>query len=716
MKSKVNEEEYIEEYLKDIPDSKLGTMFGISDRTAERISSKLRSQGKVPNRKDLVLDLPTERLKQQNKDLSRVDRKTLREYLRVENSVIEYHKELIKVLNKHKLPKTTKKTKITISKGVGIFHLTDLHFNELVDLEFNKYDFNIAAKRLKKLVNRAKIYFKANKIRKVLIAMTGDLINSDRRLDELLSEATNRSNATFLAVSLLKQVILDLNQDYEISLVNVVGNESRVQENLGWTEILASDNYDNTIYNFLKYIFIDSDINFITGNSIEQVVEVNNQNVLFVHGNQFKSKLEQTTQKIKGKYSARDTKISFVISGHLHCLDENVEVLTKEKGFVKLKNMTTKETVYSYKKGYIVENKPKEVILGNYTGKWYKFHNRFTKQEMTEKHHVYSRNDEYMTIKDFIIEEDMNNLICSSNPLKKETKEIYSDDFLRLLIATCADGSYEHKSVRFHFKKTKKIFRLKKIVKKLGFELEWGVADKRGAIKTKRFPKELSKKLFIASPNKKLPFWLIDLNSRQRKIVVEEIRYWDGGFVGRNGCGINSYQFSSAKPVEIDIIQHLLLLEGVFGRRLPNRQSTITYNDRIEWKHGTKTCMFKPNISYIKNKKVGCLETNTHNFIIRTKEGNIEVTGNSCRLGETYARGGSLVGANGYSDSALQLESRASQNVHIFYGKESWDSIKIDLQNVDGVIGYPIQKELEAYNAKSVSKAKKKTIISKIAI
>lgn len=406
MKSKVNEEEYIEAYLKDIPDSELGPMFGVSGRTAERISAKLRTKGQVPNRKELILDLPRERTKQQNRDLGRIDRKTLREYLRVENAVIEYHKKLIKVLDKHTLPKTIKYSKSKISKGVGIFHLTDLHFNELVDLEFNKYDFNVAAKRLKKFVDRAKMYFKANQVNNILIAMTGDLLNSDRRLDELLSEATNRSKATFLGVSLLEQVILDLAQDFKISIVNVVGNESRVQQDLGWTDILASDNYDFTIYNVLKFIFRKTPIKFIEGNPVEQVVEVNNQKVLFVHGNQLKSKMEQATQKIKGKYSARGVNISFIVSGHLH----------------------------------------------------------------------------------------------------------------------------------------------------------------------------------------------------------------------------------------------------------------------------------------------------------------------SCRLGEVYARGSSLVGANGYSDSALQLEGRSSQNIHIFYGKENWDSIKVDLQNTEGVEGYKIKKELEAYNAKSVNKAKKKTIISKIVI
>jgi hypothetical protein len=39
--------------------------------------------------------------------------------------------------------------------------------------------------------------------RKVVVACLGDFLNSDRRLDELLSNATNRSKATLLAVDIL---------------------------------------------------------------------------------------------------------------------------------------------------------------------------------------------------------------------------------------------------------------------------------------------------------------------------------------------------------------------------------------------------------------------------------------------------------------------------------------------------------------------------------
>ncbi len=151
---------------------------------------------------------------QKIQDKRRIETKSFRDHVRLENAVAEYNKKLIEILKKHEIPQLkksktykSKSLKICLSKNVGIFHLTDLHFNELIDLEHNKYDFTIAAKRLKKFVNKAKDYFKVNNVKKILIACTADFINSDRRIDELLSQSTNRSKATFLALVLLRQVI-----------------------------------------------------------------------------------------------------------------------------------------------------------------------------------------------------------------------------------------------------------------------------------------------------------------------------------------------------------------------------------------------------------------------------------------------------------------------------------------------------------------------------
>ena len=85
----------------------------------------------------------------------------------------------------------------------------------------------------------------------------------------------------------------------------------------------------------------------------------------------------------------------------------------------------------------------------------------------------------------------------------------------------------------------------------------------------------------------------------------------------------------------------------------------------------------------------------------------------SARIGDTYGRSSSLVGANAYSEKALNLESRASQNVYVFYKNGNRDGLKIDLQHYDDK-GYEITKELEAYNAKSVSKLSQGKVIFQV--
>jgi len=168
-------------------------------------------------------------------------------------------------------------------------------------------------------VNKAKLYFKANNITNVLLVQSGDLLNSDRRLDELLSMATNRAKATFLAVDIFQQVILDLNKDFNVSVCSVTGNESRVKKDWGWSKLLASDNYDYTIFQILKYIFRDSAINFIDGDPTELVVEVAGQNLLVLHGNgSIKKGIDTSITQIMGRYKARGIDVDYVIFGHIH--------------------------------------------------------------------------------------------------------------------------------------------------------------------------------------------------------------------------------------------------------------------------------------------------------------------------------------------------------------------------------------------------------------
>ena len=254
--------------------------------------------------------------KQRAQDLNRIANKSFREYAREENALVEYNKELIKVLKENSLD--VKLTKHKRKKGsVVLVQIADTHFNELVDMESNQYDFKIASKRLQKFAYYVKEYAKLHKATSFLIGITGDLINSDRRLDEKLSMATNRAKSTFLGVHLLKHFILDLQVFADVKVCCVTGNESRVNQELGWVDLVASDNYDFTIFEMLRLLL--PQIEFLRGdNALEMVVEINGNNVLVIHGHQLGKMDSNQVGKVVSKYAHKGIIIDFIICGHLH--------------------------------------------------------------------------------------------------------------------------------------------------------------------------------------------------------------------------------------------------------------------------------------------------------------------------------------------------------------------------------------------------------------
>lgn len=272
------------------------------------------------DREVIIENVQLAKQKQALQDRNRISNKSFREHARLDNALQEYNKELIQVLQRHQVSKTFPKIKPSKVNAVGLVQISDTHFNELVDLPNNKYDFKIASQRLKTFVRKTKLYFNALGIKNILVAITGDLMNSDRRMDELLSMATNRANATFLSVEILKQVLEDLRQDYNVSVACITGNESRIRDEVGFTDLVATDNYDFTIFNILKYVFQKTDIEFIQNkDATECVVNLSGMNVLMLHGHgSIKSKHETSITQIKGRYSSRDIKIDYVISGHIH--------------------------------------------------------------------------------------------------------------------------------------------------------------------------------------------------------------------------------------------------------------------------------------------------------------------------------------------------------------------------------------------------------------
>ena len=260
--------------------------------------------------------------KQRQSDVMRVERKYFREKSRLVNALEEYSENLLKVFKSKNLSGLTNIHKTSNGEYEGVLHLSDLHINEQVFLANNQFDVNIASKRIQKHVQNAKRVFKAYGVTKVLIAFTGDLLNSNRRVDELLVNASNRANATFVAVDILQQAILDMNEDFNISCASVTGNESRIEKDVGWINDVSQDNFDFVIYNTLAYLFKGSKGVVFHGPDdtyLEKIVDVAGQNFLLIHGhNGFARDTDKKIAAKYGQYAQKGIFINYTIFGHIH--------------------------------------------------------------------------------------------------------------------------------------------------------------------------------------------------------------------------------------------------------------------------------------------------------------------------------------------------------------------------------------------------------------
>jgi predicted phosphodiesterase len=254
---------------------------------------------------------------QRKTDENNVLKKTFREYGRVENALTA----LNETLNEQLTNQTFKPVTYEHPDGSGtvlVVQVTDMHFNELVELPDNEYGFVVGAKRLQKYANTIRKMAALYNVSNIVVALTGDVINSDRRLDEKLHMATNRTKASIIATQILYHFLQDINRAANLRVVSVSGNESRINEEWGMSEMTMSDNYDYLVYNMLKMLFKDAKgITFIEGDPVEQVINVNNSNILITHGTGIKEG-QAAMQQVFGKYAAKGILLDYAIFGHIH--------------------------------------------------------------------------------------------------------------------------------------------------------------------------------------------------------------------------------------------------------------------------------------------------------------------------------------------------------------------------------------------------------------
>lgn len=266
---------------------------------------------------------------QKFQDKNRISNKTFREGARYYNAVEELAAETRDLLGSYEFSTPRHhKSKRKNPAPIGIIQLADLHLNEVVELfdtiGTNSYTYRVASQRLQKFADQAIKRFLANGIKSVLIASTGDLLNSDRRLDELLSNAGNRSKALVVSVDLLQQFIREIAEHFDVTVLSICGNESRKDDDVGSTNATFSNNYDYDIHMMLWAMFDQNkcpSVQFMpVCDAFEAYVQVAGHGILFIHGHQYDAggKLDDKVAKDVARYARAGKVVDYVIFGHVH--------------------------------------------------------------------------------------------------------------------------------------------------------------------------------------------------------------------------------------------------------------------------------------------------------------------------------------------------------------------------------------------------------------
>jgi len=278
----------------------------------------------TPDHEVLAENVRLAKKSQRAADINRIQNKSFREHARIENAVTSYSEAILGELRKHSAALTAYSRRsgaLDPSAAVVVIHLSDNHWNELVNLPTNRFDFEVGAKRLQLLAQKAKLQAKAYGAERAVVFFGGDLMNSDRRLDELLAMSTNRARATVLTVHLYRQFLMDLRADLFVDVFGVTGNESRAKEKLGWVDVVATDSYDFTIYSMLQAVFDaveDKGMRFHDFQANDVVFKIHNETFLGIHGHQIRADDQKKVQAMIGKYAAKGINITHILCGHIH--------------------------------------------------------------------------------------------------------------------------------------------------------------------------------------------------------------------------------------------------------------------------------------------------------------------------------------------------------------------------------------------------------------
>ena len=202
------------------------------------------------------------------------------------------------------------------SEMEAILMLSDLHIGVKCDNFYNKYNTEIAMKRVDKVVENTISYCKSLGVSKLNVVNLGDLIHGIIHVSARIEEEMKIVEQIMTATEIVARALNKLQKAApKIVYRSVTDNHSRVIANKD--ESIESENLSRLIDWYLKERLKDTNIEFKADNidvDIGQFHLSNGKKVIFAHGHN--DTINQAFQHFIG---ATEEFVHYILLGHYHC-------------------------------------------------------------------------------------------------------------------------------------------------------------------------------------------------------------------------------------------------------------------------------------------------------------------------------------------------------------------------------------------------------------
>lgn len=261
---------------------------------------------------------------QGTRDKLRILRAEKRKEHREENKIDSLVKDLTELVkNRNEFVNDYGFKEVDIKEGTAILQLSDLHFNKVVNLEHNKFNFEVANKRLEILFNKVITELNMRKCNNIIIAFTGDLFNLDERDEQKKTNEFTRAEALLKGYDIIcNYVNLLLFKGFNVSMVSVVGNESRLLTSIpqGNVDDLVKNNFDYVVFQMLKRNYQDIVAFLNNGDKLYDFFRVDDLHIGLMHSDKIKhNNLNKEVYQLRDMFKEKhNTYIDLFIFGHIH--------------------------------------------------------------------------------------------------------------------------------------------------------------------------------------------------------------------------------------------------------------------------------------------------------------------------------------------------------------------------------------------------------------